>query len=237
MDAFEVQIQQPQQRLTREESYLGRHRAEVVDAMGVVLIFDRHAHPHVLRPIKFGSELQQPLMALSEHLEDVPIAFRHDLEDLLQEVQGHLLMEQVTHGVDEYATWLTPAPRFIQAFGVKREVKAIWEVLVKAFGDGLGVAVFAARAYLVAPDGRVPGLVRPLDRCVSTRHTTSPGKVYDCIVGKQEPIFSSHLVVAHLPTDPLPALELPAVLPVAALPPQGVSCSSLLTMSCLPSVF
>jgi hypothetical protein len=159
-------------------------------------------------------------MALGEHLEDVPVAFRHDLEDLLQEVQRHLLMEQVAHGVDEYAAWLTPAPRFIQAFGVEREVEAIREVLVEAFREGFSVAVFAARAYLVAPDGGVPGLVRPLDRCVSARHTTSPGKVYACIVGKQEPMFSSHLVVAHLPTDPLPALELPVVLLVAALPPQ-----------------
>src|SRR5918992_2146663 len=157
-------------------------------------------------------------MALCEHLEDVPVAFRHDLEDLLQEIQGHLLMEQVAHGVDEYATWLTPAPRFIQAFWVEGEVEAIWEVLMEAFRESFGIAVFAARAYLVAPDGRVPGLVRPLDRCVSTRHTSSPGKVYACIVGKQEPMFSSHLAVAHLPTDPLPALELPAVLPVAALP-------------------
>src|SRR5215207_1205214 len=83
-------------------------------------------------------------------------------------------MEEVAHRVDEHPARLTPTLRLLQSVRTQGELKAGGEVLGEALGYGLRVAVFAARADLVATRGRVPGLVRPFYRCVRTRHASPP---------------------------------------------------------------
>jgi hypothetical protein len=83
-------------------------------------------------------------------------------------------MEEVAHRIDEHPARFTPPLRFLEALRMQRELKAIREILVKALGKNFGVAVFTTRADLVATYGRVPGLVRPLYRCVRARHAPPP---------------------------------------------------------------
>jgi hypothetical protein len=83
-------------------------------------------------------------------------------------------MEEVAHRIDEDPARFTPPLRFLEALRMQRELEAIREILVKALGKNFGVAVFAARTDLVATYSRVPGLIRPLYRCVRARHAPPP---------------------------------------------------------------
>ena len=56
-----------------DESDRGRDLAQRVGAMDEAAILDRDAHPDVGRPRQSGRELGEPVLALRQHLEGVPV--------------------------------------------------------------------------------------------------------------------------------------------------------------------
>lgn len=167
------------QRFKRNEAHSSGGPAEVVDPVLIAGILDRNSDPDILWPgLQFRGNLHQSLVPFGEHLVDMPRGLAHDLEDLLQKVEGHFLVEEVAHGVDEDQARLLPPPRFVQPFGVKGKAKPVGEVVRKALRDALGVAILAARAHFGAARRRVPRLLRPLDR-----------RARACHIGKSLPLL------------------------------------------------
>ena len=50
-------------------------------------------------------------MTLGQDLELVPMTLLHDRENLLDELNGNVLVKQIAHRVDEDTTRLTPTQR------------------------------------------------------------------------------------------------------------------------------
>ena len=167
VDAVEVELERAQQRLAGEELDCGGGVAQQGDARGPALVFDGDAHPDVVGPGQRGGELGEPLGALGEHLVAVLVRRLHHLEDLVDVVVGHVLVEEVAHGVDEDGARLRPAERLVEALGAQLQLEAalvgVAGDAAEALGEGFGVAVGAAGADLGAARDGVPGGVGPLD--------------------------------------------------------------------------
>ena len=75
--------------------------AEPVGAVHEPPVLDRHAHPDVRVPVELGRELGEPVVALRQDLEGVPVGLAHHVEHVLDVVVGDRLVEEVGHRVDE----------------------------------------------------------------------------------------------------------------------------------------
>ncbi|QYO68871.1 response regulator [Leptolyngbya sp. 7M] len=74
-------------------------------------IFNACAHPDVRRPGHLGRDLAGSLWTLRQDLESVLRAGVHDAEHGPDELQGHILMEQITHRVHEDDLGRSPRKR------------------------------------------------------------------------------------------------------------------------------
>ena len=90
-----------EQRLGGDEPHGGGDLAQAVGAVNEAPVLDRDAHPDVRRPRQVRRQLREPLVALRQDLEDVPVGPAHDLEDLSDVGVGNRFVEQVAHRVDE----------------------------------------------------------------------------------------------------------------------------------------
>ena len=77
--------------------------------MDYPVIFHADSHPDILWPRKLVGDLFEPLRSLGEDLEGKMRASRHHGENLLNEIQWHLGMEEITHGIDEDHCRLFPS--------------------------------------------------------------------------------------------------------------------------------
>ena len=127
----------------------------------------RHTHPNIRGPAQIGGELGQPLRPLGEDLERVPRGPLHRAEYPLNERERDFLVEEVAHAVDEDPPGLLPCERKLKPVRPQAEVEALLVGMPRdaapALREGLGVAVLAPRADLVAAGHGVPRRVRPLD--------------------------------------------------------------------------
>jgi hypothetical protein len=82
-------------------------------------------------------------------------------------------MKEITHRVNKHHTGRWPGKWLHQLIGYESQVKSglVWMILyaTKSFGEGLGIAVFAARTNLCTTTDRVPCSVGPLDFAIG-RH-------------------------------------------------------------------
>jgi len=62
-----------------------------------------------------GQVLVHPLGPLGQNLISVVRGHGHDSEDLVDELEGHVLMKEVAQGIHENPTWPGPAQRLIEA--------------------------------------------------------------------------------------------------------------------------
>ena len=105
--------------------------------------------------------------ALRKDLEKVPIGLLHDIEDTIHELQRDILMEEVTHGVDEYSTRTTPTEGLINPLGTQGQVEPHLEMMprgtTEALRESLGITVIATPRNLGATRQRIPSRISPLN--------------------------------------------------------------------------
>ena len=144
-----------------------RHGAQIGNPAHAFGILDSHPHPEVVGPMKFGGESGQAVCALGEDLVNVMRCFCDNAKHLLDEGIGHILVEEVAHGVDEDSLWLPPFQRKIQCPFVARDPKAMSVVGLphglQAFCHTLGIAIQTAGADLCAAGDGVPRCLGPFD--------------------------------------------------------------------------
>jgi hypothetical protein len=110
---------------------------------------------------------EDPLRPLRQDLEHMLGCLGHHVEDLVDEGDGHLLVEEVAHAVDEDSARAPPPERQRQSLGMEGDLRE--GPASKALGQPLGVAELAAWRHLGAPGDWIPRRVRPFDRGVE-RH-------------------------------------------------------------------
>ncbi len=111
--------------------------------------------------------------SLGQNLKDVPVRSFHGIKDTVDELCRDLLMEKVTHRIDEDHAWPLPAERLPYPLGAQCEIKAIFKWMPwdspPAFCKALGVAIVAAASDLRASGDRIPRRIGPFN-CASVRH-------------------------------------------------------------------
>jgi len=90
-------------------------------------------------------------------------------------------MEEIAHRVNEDQARSLPSKRDRQTFRPELEIEALLvrvrRYAPKSLSERLGIAVCAARAYLVAAGDWVPGGVRPLDPAVVGHGGDDSGRI------------------------------------------------------------
>jgi len=80
---------------------------------------------------------------------------------------GDVLVEEITHAVDEDPARLPPLQRQFQLIGVQREIEAVLVSRIahclQTGSEALGVAILTARADLRASRDGIPCCIRPFD--------------------------------------------------------------------------
>jgi hypothetical protein len=114
---------------------------------------------------------RQPLGALRQHLEGVPMREQHHSQHLIDVLIGHVLVEEIGHAVDENSLRLLPRERLRQVRRPRLHLLEGLGVLQLAHGGQpgvhrLGVAGAAPRTDLAAAYGWVPRRIGPLDAAV-----------------------------------------------------------------------
>ena len=103
----------------------------------------------------------------------MPIRRFHRIKDTVDEAFRDLLVEEVTHRIDEDHPWPLPAERLPNALGAQCEIKAIFKGMpgdpAPAFSKALGVTIVAAAGDLRASGDRIPRCISPFN-CASVRH-------------------------------------------------------------------
>ena len=169
MDVAQVDAAQVfQQRLDRKEADVSVDLAQVVNARNaVLLVLHRHAEPHVLRARAAGEVLGQSFRSLGEDLIRVVRRVLDDREHVVKEAVRHVLVEQVTHAVDEIRGRLLSRQWLIKPALMHREPEL---VLVARRAHGVqsarhhfGVAMLASRRDLGAACRGIPCLLCPFD--------------------------------------------------------------------------
>lgn len=98
----------------------------------------------------------------------MPVRPLHDAEHLLDVAGGHILVEEIAHGVHEDRPGLPPTKRQIKHLGLQGQLEPVCVVRLahglKALSHGFRIAMQAARADLGATCDRIPGSLSPLDR-------------------------------------------------------------------------
>jgi DNA-binding phage protein len=170
-----VKVEWPQRRqkwLDAQETHPRIDLSEAVDPPMVRGALDADAEPHVWRNRPRPRELEEPIGPFSQHLKLVLRGLRHHLENPLNELSGHVLVEQVGHAVDEDQTPVTPLDRKVERGGDQAKVEPLLEWVTwrsaESLGESFRVAVFAARRDFGAAPNGVPGRVSPLDLAAVT---------------------------------------------------------------------
>ena len=172
MDALQVHcVEWPEQGLERNEAHGGIGLLQVLEARQGRNVFNGNAKPDMRRDgpalIALTDETAHQRTALGEDLIDVPVRALHRVEYAMDELDGNIFMEKITHRIDEDELWVPPARRVLKSFGTQRQIKASLESMsldiAKAFGKALGIAVVTTGTDLRATGDRVPGAVGPLD--------------------------------------------------------------------------
>src|ERR1700684_1604514 len=175
VDARQVEsFERPEQRLGRDEPHRGIDLAQIVGAVNEAAVLDRDPDPDVRVPVQHWRKLGQPLVALGQDLERMPVGLSHDLEDPLDIGVRNALVEEVAHRVDEDHPRTRPLQWLLQPLRPELELKALLVGVSRdappALGECLGVAVRAPGRDLVAARYRVPGRLSPLDRALVSHH-------------------------------------------------------------------
>ena len=102
---------QEQMASEREEFHLGARFAEVVDSERILLRLHADPHPNVRVPIDMAVEFEEAVGPLGKDLELVPMSPAHHVEGAQDVFKRNILMEQVTHRVDEDALRFFPTKR------------------------------------------------------------------------------------------------------------------------------
>src|SRR5262249_53942620 len=121
-----------QKRFHGEETHSSRRCLKVGDSSQTVLaVLHRHTPPNVSIicrwPNRPAEQLLQTLGALREHLIGVPVRESHRRNHLLDIRKRHAFVEQITHRVDEYHAWLTPAQGFAKLVRNETQIEALLE--------------------------------------------------------------------------------------------------------------
>ena len=151
---------------------------------------------------------------LRQDLEEMPIGLLHDIEDTIHELQRDILMEEVTHGVNEYSTRTTPTEGLINPLGTQGQIKSHLEMMprdtTEALRESLGIAVIAAQRNLGATRQRIPSRIGPLNsRTISYDELLNRKRSYPTT---QEKVYSEKqaatLYSQTEPPNPEPRLPL-----------------------------
>ncbi len=134
-------------------------------------VLHAHAVPDVgetAHPAQFaGEQTLHAAMSLGQHLERVPAGAAHHRADGRDEVDWHVFVKQIAHGVNEDSSRAAPRQGLVQLLRHEPEVETLFERMSghasEALGERLRVAVRAAGADLGAATDRVPGGIRPFD--------------------------------------------------------------------------
>src|SRR3954447_19646869 len=94
-------VQGPKKWFGRNESHCGVDLPEIVSPLYEPPVLDGDSDPDVRKPGKRRGEFGQPLVPLRKDLERVPSRLPHYVEDGLDVLQRNVLVEEVTHRVDE----------------------------------------------------------------------------------------------------------------------------------------
>ena len=177
-------VKRTEQRLGANEPHGGGRRTQVVGTPGVASVLDRRAQPHVRqrpradRCRSSSGEARHALRTLREHLERVLGAAAMTSKTSRDELVGHVLVEQVGHGVDEddaAAGASAGAGRGVSGCngeaearaglcaGVTVELVARLAHRLSRAGQGERVAVVAAGRDAIAAGHRVPRGFGPFD--------------------------------------------------------------------------
>ena len=77
------------------------------------------------------ASIRQSLGAFGEHLKAVPMRLLHHGEDTLNEIDWHILMKEIAHGIDEDRLRLLPAQWQLEHVRLKREREDIVDVALR----------------------------------------------------------------------------------------------------------
>src|SRR5579871_1062338 len=98
-------------------------------------------------------------MTLGEHLVSMPRRGLHHAADFRDVVDRDVIMKEIAHRVDENALRQAPLQRNLELLGHQTKIKSLLERMArdaaKSFREGLGIAMFAARADLGASANRI----------------------------------------------------------------------------------
>src|ERR1700730_9339241 len=93
----------------------------------------------------------------------------HCVEHAGDELLRNLFVKEIAHGVDKYHSGRSPAQGLIETPRTECQVKTRFERVAgraaEALSEALGIAMVASSAYLGAASHRVPGRIRPFNRC------------------------------------------------------------------------
>jgi hypothetical protein len=121
--------QMPEKRLEGKEPDRRRSSAKMSDAGLCLRILDRHATPNMRGrlsgPVSGLQIAGQQGASFRQHLKDMPIRPLHRVEDLINEVARHFLMEQVAHRVDEDRSRAFPGQRLFQALMTQDQIEVL----------------------------------------------------------------------------------------------------------------
>lgn len=84
--------------------------------MQVFSVFHAGSEPYVRWDVcgrVASHELCHAFGSFGEYLEVVPMRFLHHIKDFLNELEWDIRVEQVAHGVYEYALWFAPSERSV----------------------------------------------------------------------------------------------------------------------------
>lgn len=97
----------------------------------------------------------------------MPRRFRHDFKHPLDKSERHVLMKQVTHGIDENRPRFFPCKGLFKRMFMKSQLESVSIIILahgfQAFGHAFGVAEFAAGTDLGATRERVPSRLGPFN--------------------------------------------------------------------------
>ena len=97
------------------------HVSDIDDA----LILHAHPHPDVRRPGEPIGQLAQAVASLGQDLKGMLRRVEHRIERARDELERHILMEQIAHRVDEDHSGTLPLQRCRQKILMQRQVEAI----------------------------------------------------------------------------------------------------------------
>ena len=104
------------QRLERDEAYRRRSLPQPINSPYVIGTLDRCSEPDVWEHCKFliDYKFTHSRWTFRKDLKRVPMSLPHDVPDPSDDIERHILMEQITHGVDEDPLWPRPSQGRLQ---------------------------------------------------------------------------------------------------------------------------